>query len=251
MGFFQPGQLEALKVAQAAVQAAQQPVEVPEMTPDAFARMYPHHLPAMLRGAECHRCPMRASGRGPVPGEIRQNALLTIIAESPGNLELVEGRPLIGPSGAEVEIALNMGGASRNQCSLTNIVQCAPPPKESLNDYLTRLGKHYRRIEKKIEAEQERAKKAAQPVPPMPPRPPTPIECCLPRLERDLMESNSRVTLAVGGWALRTLTEREGLHYGRRAHREAKAEKTPKAKAPKKPRKSPKTVGGRKRKKKS
>jgi uracil-DNA glycosylase len=60
-------------------------------------------------------------GEGPVP------SLGMIIGEAPGEREVREGRPFVGPSGQLLEEALNLAGANREQFYITNVYKNRPP----------------------------------------------------------------------------------------------------------------------------
>ena len=162
------------------------------------------HAAAEARGALCSQCPCYGKQRGPVLGEIRPNAKLTIIGEAPGPREVATGRVFTGYSGQELEAGLQLGDLGREDCTITNVISCQPPDKMSFDDYLTRLNRDYLRAV-------DVAKKANAAIPP---KPLSPIECCAPRLARDIAESRTQTTLAVGGKALQAMAQREGIRYG-------------------------------------
>lgn len=161
------------------------------------------HARAMARGARCHECPLFGCRRGPVLGQIVQGAALAVIGEAPGRHEVDSGFPFVGASGSELDAGLFLGGLRRDQVTITNVLGCQPP--ETFGTYLQRLDRDYRRRCADAKARSE----------PIPPEPPSPIDCCRPRLERDLGESGSKTLLAVGGQALKALAEREGFRYGK------------------------------------
>ncbi|PIY44487.1 MAG: hypothetical protein COZ05_08030 [Armatimonadetes bacterium CG_4_10_14_3_um_filter_59_10] len=83
-------------------------------------------------GALCDRCSLQ--GQRVVPSEIRAGSLLYIVAEAPGRNEELLGFPLCGPSGDEVEQALEAAGISRQYVSLCNAMGCrAPEMSRKLN----------------------------------------------------------------------------------------------------------------------
>jgi DNA polymerase I-like protein with 3'-5' exonuclease and polymerase domains/uracil-DNA glycosylase len=162
------------------------------------------HAAAMAAGAQCRSCPLLGCRRGPVPGDIVQNAKLTIVGEAPGKYEVEDGRVFNGPSGSELEAALLLGGLDREDCTITNTIMCRPPPGESFEQYLQRLARLHKRACADAKARDE----------PPPPTPLTPIDCCRPRLLREIAESRSRTVLAVGAKALAALADYFGVTYG-------------------------------------
>jgi DNA polymerase I-like protein with 3'-5' exonuclease and polymerase domains/uracil-DNA glycosylase len=121
-------------------------------------------------GCECERCPLqhvRHEGRF-VPPEIRPSTSLLVVAEAPGKVEEELNRPLVGPSGKELERALLAAGATRQAVSLTNALLCKPDGG-NLEKYLVGL----RRRNKA-----EKGKGRAEPTP-------SPLTCCAGRLSRE------------------------------------------------------------------
>ena len=141
----------------------------------------------MARGAKCEECPLFGCKRGPVMGKILPKSPLVIVGEAPGKHEVEEARPFAGYAGRELETGLEIGGMRRDHCSVTTAMLCQPPDGLSLTEYLLKVGKN--------------------------PDLASPILCCAPRLEKDLEEADARTMLAVGGFALRALANREGLRY--------------------------------------
>jgi DNA polymerase I-like protein with 3'-5' exonuclease and polymerase domains/uracil-DNA glycosylase len=172
------------------------------------------HAQAMRAGARCTECALFGCRRGPVPSQLVPNAKLTIVGEAPGTNEVQHGAPFVGASGLELNEALRMGGLEREDCTITNTIACQPPPSESMESFLQKLQRQY-------DAACARAQKDGQPIPP---RSATPIECCAPRLEREIAISNTRTILAVGGKALAAMARYFGVPYakGRDAEGEIK-----------------------------
>lgn len=177
--------------------------------------VYGAHFRAMAAGARCTECPLYGCRRGPVPGDVVPDARLTIIGEAPGKNEVEDGRPFIGASGRELDEALDMGGLERKDCTITNTVLCRPPPKESMESYLTKLNRQYNSLVKKTKAENKERKKRGEAEVPVPKKPPTPIECCAPRLKREIETSNTKTILAVGGRALSAMADHFGVPYAK------------------------------------
>jgi DNA polymerase len=119
----------------------------------------------------------------PVPPELRPGARAILVGEGPGEGEVKAGVPFVGPSGIELERALAAVGIRRRDVSITNSVLC-PLPGFSMTQARAEHAKENRARVKRGEP----AQKAA-------------VECCAPRLRRDLSESNGNV-ITLGGTAL-------------------------------------------------
>lgn len=162
----------------------------------------PHHRAAVARGAKCLQCPLYNCGQGPVMGVVRPGATLTIVGEAPGTTEVEQGRPFVGASGEVLNEALREGGLSRDDCTVTNAILCRPPGGHMLG-YLQELTLHHKKAVAK-------AKAAKQPHPVLV----TPQDCCAPRLHRDVLDSGSKVLLALGSEALKALAHEMRLPFG-------------------------------------
>lgn len=165
-------------------------------------RAYEAHKEAMARGAKCEECPLYGLKVGPVLGDVTSHARLTIIGEAPSDNELDAKRLFVGKSGEILDGCLNRGGVERSDCTITDAILCRPP--EEMQAFERRL---------KILHEQscERAKKNGRPEP-EPPK--LPSECCFPRLQNDIKDSEAKVVLAVGGRALRGVAEHWDVPFG-------------------------------------
>lgn len=149
-----------------------------------------HHAAAMAAGARCDLCPLRNSGRGPVPPSIPDAPApieFLVVAEAPGSIEIEEGRTLVGPSGREIRTALRDAGLPLDRVSFTNTLLCQPPGGD-LDRYLQWL----RKVNKA---------EAADPFANTPPdQTASPIECCRPRLKAEL--ARTRYAILMGGASL-------------------------------------------------
>lgn len=131
-----------------------------------------HHLWAVKQGCECWRCPLLASGRGPVPPTYPDNTDnfqpvdVTVVAEAPGHNEVEKGATLIGASGKAVRNALTQAGARMDRVGLTNAMLCQPDG--DLKTYLRVVKKQGK---------------------------PSPIECCRPRLMEELTWTKSAILM--------------------------------------------------------
>tara|TARA_R110000824_G_scaffold3120_4_gene14408 strand:+ start:1597 stop:4026 length:2430 start_codon:yes stop_codon:yes gene_type:complete len=94
----------------------------------------------------------------PVVVESHPNDHIVIIGEAPGGHEAIEGRPFVGPSGSELQGALDACGIDRSECQINNVIACRPP-QNKLDIFLAQI----------------RKKDLGNP-----------IECCRPRLMDDI-----------------------------------------------------------------
>lgn len=140
-------------------------------------------------GAECHRCPLAMGGRAsdPVGPESHPGARIALVGEAPANQDVQVGRPFVGPSGIEQMKAIEKGSWRRSDFHWTNAIACKPPgAKGDLNFYLMRLkSKNRKRKRKGLEVL------------------PTPMECCKPRLDRELAGFGN--IIALGAFAAKAV----------------------------------------------
>lgn len=78
-------------------------------------------LAADIRG--CSFCQLHCSATQAVPGEGPVDAQIMIVAEQPGDMEDLVGRPLIGPAGRVFDAALARVGLERTHLYITNAVK--------------------------------------------------------------------------------------------------------------------------------
>ncbi|MEO0593690.1 MAG: UdgX family uracil-DNA binding protein [Myxococcota bacterium] len=71
----------------------------------------------------CEACPLCSRAGGAVFGEGPRNAVLMLVGEQPGDVEDQQGRPFVGPAGAELDRALAAAGIDRNHVYITNAVK--------------------------------------------------------------------------------------------------------------------------------
>jgi uracil-DNA glycosylase family 4 len=129
-------------------------------------------------GARCDECYLRKTrAGGPVGPELKPGARALFVGEAPGGDEVEEGRPFVGESGRLLEKAMTSVGISRSEISLTNALCCRPPK----NDLDTLLHKW----------ERENKNRQKQGEPPLP----HPVECCRPRLLKEMQRHPNIVTL--------------------------------------------------------
>lgn len=126
-----------------------------------------------LEAAKCDACPLgemwRRKGEfSPVPVEVHPSDKIVILGEAPGSHEVLEGRPFVGPSGQELQAALDEIGLTRDVCQINNIIACRPP-KNRLDVMLHRISRMNR----------QRAKQGKDLWD-------TPQVCCQPRWMKDI-----------------------------------------------------------------
>jgi DNA polymerase len=91
----------------------------------------------------CKGCPLYSTP-GPVWGEgDLLNAKLIYIAQNPGQEEVREGHPLIGPSGRVFNRQLAEAGIRRSELFITNVVKCLTPGNRSPTDEEINRCKHF------------------------------------------------------------------------------------------------------------
>ncbi len=137
----------------------------------------------------CHECWLNRSK--PVLPELRAGSTALLVGEAPGEKEVAEGRPFVGPSGLELQRALQAVGVRRSTLSITNAILCQPPE----NDLA--------RLLHKIQGLNKIRKAAGEP--PMP----TPLECCKPRLDAEVAAYGPNV-VTLGSTAMRAVLGGEG-----------------------------------------
>ena len=138
------------------------------------------------------------------------------VAEAPGNTEVDEGRILAGETGKVVRGAMAAGGLEDDEVSLSNALLCQPPM--GLAEYLDKLARDHRRLTRAWElrkADCERQDTVFDAASDPKPELVTPMECCAPRLARDIATVGSKVLLAIGAAALKTVAEVEGVAFGK------------------------------------
>jgi uracil-DNA glycosylase family 4 len=116
----------------------------------------------------CKECPCARLGASvkPVPAFGGTDGLC-IVGEGPGNTEIQQGFPFIGPSGKVVDLGFKHAGIERGRVFIVNSLLCARPHSD------------------------EAFARA--------------IECCRPRLQKDLEVAAPKAICALGGTALRAL----------------------------------------------
>src|SRR6185369_12062260 len=73
--------------------------------------------------AGCQACHLWKLGTQTVFGEGRQNSIVMLVGEQPGNSEDLEGKPFVGPAGGLLDKALAEAGIDRSKVYVTNVVK--------------------------------------------------------------------------------------------------------------------------------
>lgn len=128
-------------------------------------------------GARCSECVLK--GCTVVPPEDNPGAWIGAVADFPAEEEVRQLRPLVGPSGMELNKALRMAGLNRGDLHINNTILC-PVPDNDLPALLRNISQLSKKIGQHI---------------------PTPIECCKPRLDAELSRFRHLLTLGKGGTA--------------------------------------------------
>ena len=123
--------------------------------------------------AKCDSCPLGALWKNkgefaPVLTEHHSDDRILIIGEAPGGHEVAEGRPFVGPSGQELQAALDYCGVKRDECQINNVIACRPP-QNKLDFFMARLSRMNKKRKKEKKAEY-----------------PTPHACCKPRVDDEI-----------------------------------------------------------------
>jgi len=123
-------------------------------------------------------CDLHRTGDfSPVGAESHEDDRIAIVGDFPGGHEVQEGRPFVGPSGMELQSALELVGISRTDCFLDNVLGCRPKEND-LSGYMLRLGRR-NKIRRNKDQEQW----------------PTPHNACRPRLYSNLKKFNKFICL--------------------------------------------------------
>ncbi len=81
-------------------------------------------LSRLARAAkDCRGCPLYRDATQTVFGEGPAGAAILLVGEQPGDREDREGRPFVGPAGAELAAALEAAGIPRDSVYVTNAVK--------------------------------------------------------------------------------------------------------------------------------
>jgi uracil-DNA glycosylase family 4 len=144
-----------------------------------------------IAAPECSRCPLQSKIHDRVvPCHGNRDATVALVGEGPGKLEEKYKRPFIGPAGQELNWLLkSVHGPPRDELFITNAAMCIPHPVSVKNEYQQEI--EYLTYSDTLE-------KSTQ-------------DTCRARLHSELELVKPRVVLAVGNYALRSLTGRQGV----------------------------------------
>lgn len=134
-----------------------------------IAAMIDAKLDAEPRVENCAGCPY--GGRA-IGSRGDRSSPIAIVGEAPGETEIKEQRPFVGPEGTTLHRAIEEAGLREADPFITNSIACRPPS-----------------VRPRVKA----------------------IDACRGRLMSELEAYPRTVVVAVGGTALRAVTERAGL----------------------------------------
>lgn len=167
-------------------------------------------------GARCNECPL--NGSVVVPPTIVEDADIFVYGENPGEREVREGAGFRGPAGALLNQILAEVGIDRKRVSISNTWLCRCVVQGEKNNSKKHDSKLYMQWLKRENARVRKEAKARKiPFKPVP----TPMECCWPRLKRELENAeasakrrglpNGAVIVPVGNFAAAALLKRNGI----------------------------------------
>jgi DNA polymerase len=98
---------------------------------------------------KCRRCSLYKTRRKVVFGEGPANTNIMIIAEAPGRMESVQGRPFVGPAGKFLDKLFGLANIDRKKIFITSVLKCRPtiddrnrkPTKKEIETCLSYLKK--------------------------------------------------------------------------------------------------------------
>ena len=117
-------------------------------------------------------CPECPYGGPAIGSRGNPSSAIAIVGEAPGETEIEKGRPFLGPAGTTLDWAIAQAGLAEADPFITNSIACRPEP-----------------VRPRVKA----------------------IDACRGRLMRELEAHPRTVIVAVGGTALRAVTEQRGL----------------------------------------
>lgn len=162
------------------------------------------------KGAKCDTCPLNECrvvppeyGHGLTPDVIAKGEGIVILGEAPGEEEERTGRPFSGKSGEELDRTMHLAGLRRKDVLISNVLLCRPP-KNRLKDLLTAIVKENKQKEKDYKEACKDAALMGFSEPERPVMKPSPIDCCRPRLMKEMEGFTNFITL--GGTATKAIT---------------------------------------------
>ena len=103
------------------------------------------HFIMNIDKAKCSECPLGMYWQDKdefcaVSAEGHPGDKIVFLGDFPGGHEIAEGRPFVGPSGMELQSALDACGLQRDQCQINNVIACRPPMNK-LDVFTAKLGR--------------------------------------------------------------------------------------------------------------
>lgn len=167
-------------------------------------------------GALCHECPL--NGRTVVPPSGAEDPELVIVGEGPGEQEVRQGRPFVGPSGKKLdELLREAGGIRRSQVWISNAVLC----RAEVPNLKTKARFEVKNYIAWLQAENKRRRKEAKETGGVLRLLKSPFTCCKPRLRRELKRAeiaaaargqpNGAIIVPLGNFAMKVVTGLVGV----------------------------------------
>lgn len=117
----------------------QLPISLPEIkTPDLYSHsnndVALEHYVLKLEKEGCTLCPLGFTSPKVVVSRGNLRSRLAIIGQNPGNQELVQGYPFVGPAGNLLDKMLEISGLDGAKPYFTNVGLCGTPDNRPLNE---------------------------------------------------------------------------------------------------------------------
>ena len=74
----------------------------------------------------CKKCNLWRRRKNVVPGEGPANAKMFFVAEAPGRMESIQGKPFVGPAGKFLDKLFDLSGIDRKNVFITGTLKCRP-----------------------------------------------------------------------------------------------------------------------------
>lgn len=156
-------------------------------------------------GALCHKCPLKGNTVVP-PSDITKlsslrrlaGEVIAVVGGAPGEAEEKAGTPFAGGVGAELNRAFRGAGIRRDELHVTNALLCSVPGGK-LKEFLAKIKRENKERLRVYKAKVKEAAKNDEPAPEEPELIASPIDCCAPRLERELTMVRKYITLGNAG----------------------------------------------------
>lgn len=166
-------------------------------------------------GAHCEVCPL--NGCRVVPPKGPPDADFVVVGEGPGMNEERRGEPFIGPSGVMLTDILEKVGVNRRRVFLTNALLCRADTPGVSGSKRYDLKTYLAWLRKENQARRKKARKEKT----LPDLLHNPLECCKPRLWRELQwfenrakalgQPNGALVVPVGNFAAWAVVGKLGI----------------------------------------